>query len=269
MASNALRDGFREVLRDPALLLIEIAWRWIFGAIAIAILALSVFLLFGGFRFSTHSLDSMSALSPIEAAQSLASTLLFFGAALLKIGTVAVLLAGICWIILNALGRTATLSRPAFAPGASQRTCFRISVARGVVTLAALVAWLLAGAITGLIAAVTSQNGIPNPILIVGLLLPALVLIATGWSIANWYLSLAPLFSEANWLDSLRGAWRLTRARRNELLEISIATAVIRLLLLIATILLSIAISALIVANPAILEGEITLKEYQGLSSSD
>ena len=35
MSRNTLTEGIREVFRDPALLLIEIGWRWTFGVIAV------------------------------------------------------------------------------------------------------------------------------------------------------------------------------------------------------------------------------------------
>ena len=44
MSRNGLLEGIQEVGRDPALLLIEIGWRWGFGLIVVIITAFSAFL---------------------------------------------------------------------------------------------------------------------------------------------------------------------------------------------------------------------------------
>jgi len=145
MASNVLREGFLEVIRDPALLLIEIGWRWTFGAIAILVFAASAFFLLGSINFDPHRLESLMALNPWQLARTLAGLLASVSAVLFRVAAVASFLLAVCWTILSALGRYVTLTRPALAPGASLRACLAISAARALVALAAILAWITAG----------------------------------------------------------------------------------------------------------------------------
>jgi len=59
-----LREGFREILRDPALLLIEIAWRWSFGIIGILVLTAVILLVLGSIRVDSQRLESLAHLNP-------------------------------------------------------------------------------------------------------------------------------------------------------------------------------------------------------------
>ena len=257
MPSNVLREGFRDVFRDPALLLIEVAWRWTFGIIAILACATVAFLTATGVKANPQALESMSRMNPWELAQSLASVLTTIAAALVRVGIVAIIFLACCWIVLSALGRRATLLRPALAPGADLRSCFSISTVRALVTLGSFVAWILASVLAGAAGAVTNSNSIPNLGLILLILLPALLVIVGVWSAANWYLSLAPLFQESSLAQSVRRAWILIRSRRDEVLEISIATGVIRLVLLIMALVLSFAVSA-VIANPRVIVADFS-----------
>ena len=256
MAGNPLREGFREVLRDPALLLIEVGWRWTFGLIAVLVCAAVALLTTKGIRANPQTLDAMSRMSPWELAQSLASFLAAVAGTLVRVGLFAVLSLACCWIVLSALGRRATLLRPALAPGADLRSCFGVSTIRATITLGALLAWILTGFIAGMAGAVSTNNGIPNLGLILLIVLPAALVIVGVWSAANWYLSLAPLFDEEAWAQSVRRVWALIARRRDEVLEISIALAVTRFISLIVALVLSFAVSA-IVTNLRILVADL------------
>ena len=244
-SSNALREGFREVLRDPALLLIEVGWRWAFGVVAIVVCATTAFLITSKVRVNPAGLESISGMAPWEMTQAVASVISTLGSRLLRIGPFAVLFLAAAWIVLSALGRRATLLRPALAPAADLQTCFRISTLRAVVTLGALLAWILAGMVAGTVAAVTG-NDIPNLGLILLIVIPAILLIVSVWSAANWYISLAPLFAGNRMTQCVKDTWTLVRSQRDEVLEISIATAVIRFVLLVIAFVLSFAVSAVI-----------------------
>lgn len=256
MASNALRDGFREVLRDPALLLIEIGWRWTFGASAIFVGVVSFVILLGSISVDPQKLRSLGPLNPFDLAQTVAATLTSLGFRLLQVAIIAGLFLAVCWIVLSAFGRYATLSRPALVPGASLSSCFAVSTARALLALGALLAWIMTGLFTGLVAAATAREGVPNLWLIVAILLPALVVIVGGWSWLNWYLSLAPLFPDDHWSRSVASGWRFSRDRRDALLEVSIVTATIRAALFVAALMLSIAVSA-VITNPRVLIADL------------
>lgn len=246
MPNNALREGFREVLRDPALLLIEVAWRWAFGTLCIVVCAVLAIMATKNVSASRFTFGSISQMNPWESAQTIASFLVPLGAALLRAGLFAAIFLSFCWIILSALGRRATLLRAGVGKGADMRTCFGISTVRALLTLTGIFAWVFAGLVAGAAAAVTNPHELPNLGVILLILAPALVVIVGGWSVANWYLSLAPLYEESSWTQAVASVWRLTKLHRDEVLEISIASSVMRFVLFVAALMLSFVVSAVI-----------------------
>jgi hypothetical protein len=253
MSSNVLRQGFSEVLQDPSLLLIEIGWRWTFGAISILVVSASAFLLLKSIAFDPHQLESLTALSAWQLAQTLASSVATGTAVLFRLVAVSSFVLAVCWTVLSAVGRYATLARPALAPGASLRTCFAISSARALVTLAAILAWITTGFLVGMIGAASSaRRDLPVSAVSLAILLPVLVLIVGLWSLSNWYLSFAPLFPESRWTQLIAEGWKFVRSGRDQVLEVSMATGILRAGLFVVALLLSVAAGA-VITNPRVL----------------
>ena len=239
------------MLRDPALLLIEISWRWTFGAIAVIVLWLSVFAVLGSVPLDSRFPGPSSALSAWEAAQSIAATAISLGRALVRVGITASLFLALCWIVLNSFGRRATLARPALAPGASLRLCIAISVARAGIAFAAVLAWIVAGMVAGFLGTAASRDPVPNIGVMLVVLLPAFVLIVVAWATLNWYLSFAPIFALSGHRRLATRMWEFARDSRDRLIEISLVSGVIRAAFFVIALLLSFAIAALI-SNPRV-----------------
>jgi len=238
--------GIREIGRDPALLLIEIGWRWGFGAVAVLICGLAAFFILGSVPFEPRRLEAMAALNPWQLAQNLAEGIASLGAALLRVSFLVGLALAAIWVLFSALGRYATLARPALAPGASFEICFLVSAFRAMLTAASLAAWFVAGLFAGARGSATMRSGEPNLGLILAILLLAFVVIALVWSTLNWFLSLVPLMAESDWIQSVRSLLRLIRLRRDEWLEISIVNGMLRAGLLLVGLVLSVAASGVI-----------------------
>ena len=256
MGTHALREGFREVLRDPALLLIEIGWRWSFGVIAILVFAASVFLVLGSISLDPQRLQSLSRLRAWEAAQVIANTVVVIGRHVLRVGICAVLFLALFWTCLSAWGRYATLTRPAFAHKADLRSCFAISAARAAVSVGAIAAWIGAAFLAGLVGSATATDVLPNVSLMLAILLLAFILLVSAWSWMNWYLSLAVLFSKEDWRRSLYRVWNFLRLHSDRILEISIVSGVMRGVVFLATLMLSLAAAA-VITNPRVLVADL------------
>ncbi|PYY18173.1 MAG: hypothetical protein DMG60_09170 [Acidobacteria bacterium] len=82
MSRKGLLEGVREIGRDPALLLTEIGWRWSFGAIAILVAAVSIFLILDSVSIDPRRLQTMAALNPLQLAQSIAEGIASVGSVL-------------------------------------------------------------------------------------------------------------------------------------------------------------------------------------------
>jgi len=145
MSRTGLLAGIGEIVRDPQLLLIEIGWRWSFGAIAILICGLAAFLILDRVTLDPGRLQAIAVLNPLERAQSIAEGVLFAGVLLGRIVLAVGLVMAAIWVLFSALGRFATLTRPALRPGASLEVCLIVSAVRALVTFLSIAAWLLAG----------------------------------------------------------------------------------------------------------------------------
>jgi len=251
-----LREGFREILRDPALLLIEIAWRWSFGIIVILLLAASIFLVLGSISIDSQRLQSLARLNLWQSAQIVADSLVVAVHQLLRIGVSATLFLAFCWICLSAFGRYATLKRPAFGHEPQICSCFAINAARAAVSVGAIALWIAIGLIAGVVGSVGRSDALPHPGIVVAILGPALVLLLAAWSLANWYLSLAPLFLAPHWQLSISMVWNFLRWHRDQIIEISIASGILRAVVFLAAFMLSFAVAA-IVSNPRVLMADL------------
>jgi len=256
MPTNPVREGFREVLRDPALLLIEIGWRWTFGAIAFFVLWLSVFAVLGNVPVDSRFFSTSSTLSVWETTQTIASTAISLGRALIRVGIAAGIFLALCWIVLNSLGRHATLARPALAPGANLRVCIAISVARAGIAFAAVLAWIVAGVVAGLVGTAVSRDAVPNLGVMLVILLPAFVLIVIAWATLNWYLSLAPMLAVSGNGKLAAGVWEFARGNRDRLVEVSVVSGMIRGACFVIALILSFAVAAL-VSNPRLVVADL------------
>jgi len=244
------------VLRDPALLLIEIGWRWTFGAIAILVVWLSLFAVLGNVPVESRFFTTSSALSAWETAQSIASMAISFGRAFIRVGITAGVFLALCWIVLNSLGRHATLARPALAPGVNLRLCIAVSVARVGIAFAAVLAWIAAGVVAALLGMAVSRDAAPNVGVMLVILLPAFLLIVAAWATLNWYLSLAPILAVSGNGKFAAGVWAFARDGRDRLVEVSVASGVIRGAFFVIALMLSFAVAAL-VSNPRLVAADL------------
>jgi hypothetical protein len=256
MSQHGLREGVGEIVRDPALLLIEIGWRWSFGAIAILVCALSAFLLLDTVTVDPRMLQAMAALNPLQLAQNIAEGIVSLSAVLWRAAFVVGLLLAAIWVLFSALGRYATLARPALKPGTGLQGCLVVSTIRAMLALASIAAWFVAGLFAAVVGSAAARSGVPNVGLMSAILLLAFLLILGGWSTLNWFFSLVPLTPELSWNQSVRATLRFLRLRRDELLEISIVNGILRAGLLAITVLLSIAASS-VITNPRVLLADL------------
>jgi len=246
MSRNVLLEGFREIGRDPALLVIEVGWRWSFGAIAVLIAAFSTYLILDSITFDPRRLQAMAALNPIQLAQYIVEGIASVHVLLWRVALLMGLLLSAIWVLFSALGRYATLARPALNPGASFQMCIIISVLRGMLTLAAVTAWFLAGLFAAALGSPATRDGMPNFGLMSAILFLAFLVIASVWSTLNWFLSLVPLTNTSTLSQALSITLTFMRSRRDDLLEISIVSGIMRAALFVIAVMLSVVASSVI-----------------------
>src|SRR5262245_44880013 len=108
---NPITQSFRLVLRNPAIWLTEIVWRWSFGAIASLLLIFSISTLLRSVNATPLEMAAWRSNHPSEMAQALANMLVDSGPKLLQTAAWVLPLITLLWIVFGACGRAFTLSR--------------------------------------------------------------------------------------------------------------------------------------------------------------
>jgi hypothetical protein len=195
---HPVRAGFRAVLCQPALLVAELAWRWAFGAAAWALILLSVHRFLSSMTVSQAEVQLARTWQPFLVADVVARILAANWAAALRATVILVVGIFALWIFAVTVGRAATLkallAQAQAEPAVRGRTIIVpllvLHSFRAAISLAALVAWVGGLMLVG--ASVPNPQDNPGLVLLVGF--GILFLVGLFWSIANWFLALAPIF---------------------------------------------------------------------------
>ncbi len=194
-----MRAGFRALVRQPSLVLGEIAWRWAFGLAAWTLVLVAA-------RRILNQVD----LTPVELLLARQSDLLQIADACARIlvqvlpqlGRECLVLVPamtILWIAAATLGRAVTLQALLSSPvHAHFGQLTALNLLRAVFTLATFVALLGALFFVGTI--IPAQN-LPAA---AAMSVVVAVLVAFFWSIVNWFLALAPLWIVRDGRPALR-----------------------------------------------------------------
>ncbi len=198
---NPLASGFRAVLRDPKLLLIEVAWRWLFGLTAGALLLFGWHHAAGTVPLSRVDHNALASHDAFRMAQAALNILTAIGRQPAKLAAVVLLAVSLLWIFLAALGRTLTMRGLVnlfglFTEGPGGVAIRQISL-RAMLALhfwRILLAWpALAAMVAGVLYASRVANRGPQPdyFMYYAVAIPMMAGAAIFWLIVNWYLSAA------------------------------------------------------------------------------
>jgi hypothetical protein len=257
--ANPLTHGFRAVLRDPTILLAEIAWRWCFGAIAFFLLFGAAMVLMGSVTLSNDDTLAWRSRDPYLVAEALLRLYDAIGGKVLKIAAVVLPVITILWTVLGSAGRTLTLKRLA-----KREVRFR-----SILALHCWRAFFLWLAVVVLVAAIafasnvsSRGSGQPDLFLYYGLAIWSLLLIGGLWATVNWYLSLAAVCcaqSGAGSVKSFRQAVRFSRTYGGDFGGVSLMFAVLRLVAIAVAFVLCALPSRLAATVPNIYKGWVVL----------
>lgn len=205
---NPITQGLRAVMRDPAIFLVEILWRWSFAILA-CLLVVGVGLTLLGPLHIGHRWDmAMRSRDPQGMAQLLVVIVLLLGIKVITIAVIGIPLAiALIWGILSALGRYVTVKRLR-----AGLTSLRFHSIFALQLLRSFVGWfcfvlLLAATVGEML--IANRGPQPDLLLYYLMMLPSVILIGAFWLTVNWYLSLAAIFGREG--QSFRGALRQAR----------------------------------------------------------
>jgi hypothetical protein len=214
----------------PSFGLAEIAWRWSFGFAAVSLLMFCFLEFLKTLPVSGRDLLLLRSRHPVLISQALAH--IFRGSAprLVAALLVLVVLLALGWMIVASIGRAITIKgiagffreQGATEPDSTSlvrgsavprwRSLFGLNLLRTATALAAVVGCVGAFVLAGLV----SSDKDPAPGSAFLIFLTVLMLVGFGWSVVNWFLSLAAVFAipeRGDTFGAIRGAVDLCRYR--------------------------------------------------------
>jgi hypothetical protein len=205
---NPITQGLRAVMRDPAIYMVEILWRWSFAILAGVLVVGVGLMLLGPLHVGPVWDNAWRSRDPQRMSQVVLGVVLILGVKVIITAAIGVPLAiALLWGILSALGRFVTVKRlRAGLTSLRFRTILALQLLRGFVGWFSLV--LLFAATFGE-ALIASRGPQPDLLLYYLMMLPSVILISAFWLTVNWYLSLAAIFGREG--QSFRGAFRQAR----------------------------------------------------------
>lgn len=224
-----LRDDLRRIRREPALLVIEVAWRWTFGAAAIALLAFAFVRFQHAVAISGEEEAMLTSMTPEAAMEALGA----IGARALPIATrlaeMIVPALVVFWVVAASMSRAAILSR-LLSPN------IRLSWSGfvGVHALRALSVVGLGGAyiLASIISSWFTNPEQPNYLLTMAVFFVLFAIAVLAWLWVHWVLSVAAIYPVRDGLtarESVRSALGLVRNRRRELFAVASANGTARM----------------------------------------
>ncbi len=248
---NPVTHGFRAVLRDPVLFIVEVAWRWAFGLIAFALLyhafhALSqsvIIVKADAVAWRSRDVTAL-ATSALRIADESGGKIFSMAAFVLPAIT-------LLWVVLGSIGRVITLKRLSHSDyGVRSFTIFMLQLLR------AFSMWIGTIVLLGTIAVegqISTGGDTPNFFLYYVLVLPSVLIIGILWTMMNWYLSLAPVCvcdQDTGAFKAIRLARKLARLRRAEFGSVSVLSVLLRLAGLMIVFVLCVATSGWMGPSP-------------------
>jgi hypothetical protein len=229
--------------KRPSLTGLEVAWRWLFGLPAVALIWHQTARILGETPIDVGGLRRMSVLDPMAAANTLAQVA---DALLPPMVHVAVWLAPlllVVWVIVSSIGRTVVLRRVDAGLHARTGTLMVLQAVRITAMVGSFALWFecveAAGhyAVNGPIAAGRE----PNLVGYCAMVIVATLGMFTLWAVASWALSVAPLLAMLRDLGakaSLAAAFRLG-SLRGKLVEINLVMGIVKIALIVLAMVFS------------------------------
>ncbi len=224
-ACTVLRESLQRIKRQPSLLAIEVAWRWAFGAAAIALLAFGFVRLQRGVEISPEELSQLASGSP----DSMLVALGAIGERALPIlaRLVAIIVPSlfVLWVVAASVGRAVVLAKLV----GTERVRLKWSGVIGMHLLRALSFVCLVCAYV--LASVLASLLFHSVILVFVFFLLMFAVAVAGWVWVHWVLSLAviyPVTHGSGTFSSLRAAHRLVWAKGGELASVATANGTAR-----------------------------------------
>jgi hypothetical protein len=233
------------VFARPSLIILEVAWRWLFGLPLLMVCWNEARKILAALPLDAAGLANLDAQNPWVAAVQLGGAWALYQPRVLAVAHWLLPVAAVAWVVVSGLGRSLLLKR------LEPRLRFRPLGLRLLEMIALQAAWLalLAAACWGWFRAIAwaaathiSPAGEPD---LIGYSMWVIVLslgFFTAFALASWAFSVAPLvmlLEERSALSALGRSLRLGKAFRAKLVEINLVMGIVKLALMVLAMVLS------------------------------
>jgi hypothetical protein len=232
------------VLSRRLLLLLEVAWRWLFGVPFLAVCWLQAQKILAAVPPESAGLDSINAQNPWQASLQLAHAWSLYQPQVAQTLLWLAPLAALVWVAVSAFGRGLVLTRIDAGPGARLR--FRpfsmMLLQAGWLLLLSAICWGWLRCMQWVAATHITTGTEPDLIGFAFWLIFLSLGFFTAWSLISWTLSIAPLvmlLEERSALSALGQSLRLGRAFTGKLVEINLVMGIVNLALIVLAMVLS------------------------------
>jgi hypothetical protein len=249
--TDSITYGFRAILRDPAIFLMELVWRWSFGAMAFLLLFFASLTLLGSVDIAdvhgagwTSRDPLLVTLAALRLVRQLVRRPLFLMVAL----AITVL-----WVSFGTLGRTIILRRFSL-----NRHSMGFRNALALQTWRAVFLWVgISGATAAIMfcAWMAMRGEKPDYVIFYALVFPLSAVIGIFCSVVNWYLSLAMVCTQGNETSAaaIQRAMVLTGTQLAAVVGISAFFLILRLLAFLIAFVLAVFSAGLMVSSSRLL----------------
>jgi hypothetical protein len=220
-----------------------VAWRWLFGAPAAALIAYETMRVLRGVQVDIGALSRMSVFEPMAAAEVISQAADKVLPPLLHLAAWLGPLLLVVWVVASSIGRTVVMRRVDRELQARPGTLMLLQVVRMVALLGSFAVWFVCLRWAAHVA-VTSQMAAgqdPNLVLFCALTIVSTLGLFTLWALVSWVFSAAPLLAMLEGVGagaSLRAALRLGPLR-SKLAEINLVMGIVKIQLIVLAMVFS------------------------------
>jgi len=228
------------VIKRPALIAIEVCWRWAFGIPVLAVCWQQWLKILAAYPLEDSGFNSIDTQNPWVAVVQLANVFTYYQPPVLEVLRWLVPAAAVAWVVVSGLGRNLVLKR--MNPGLPFRPLQMMALQASWLVLLAATFWSWFRCMQWAAATHISANGDPD---LVGFAIWGIFLslgFFTVWALMSWVLEIAPLLlllEGRSVPSSLGQSLRLGKAFTGKLAEINLVMGIVKLALIVLAMVFS------------------------------
>jgi len=236
-----------QVRNHPSWVLLEVAWRWLFGIPAVLVVWLQASKVFASVPWQQTGVQAVTVnqllTDPLKASETIANFASLILPGLLHVATLLAPLLIVVWAIVSGIGRTLVLRRMDSTLQPRIGTMVALQMLRILPLAALFAAWFFGVQALGRWTIVNpiASGGEPVMMLYVGGVIVLTLSLFVVSALIGWIFSLAPLLSASNGSgvsSSIRDAVR-TGGLRSGLIEINLVLGIVKIALMILALVFS------------------------------